>query len=79
MEVWCPDFQGQCGEPGSGADVEDAKSPAQAKLGRGTLQSHTGVCGEEVAGQEEGLAEVTSYDFFFFADGGQVDAGIPAE
>jgi hypothetical protein len=34
---------------------------------------------EEVTGQEEGLAEVAGYDFFWVADGGQVDAGVPAE
>jgi hypothetical protein len=41
----------------------------------------TGIEGwwEEVTCQEEGLAEVASYDFFFIADGGQVDAGVPAE
>jgi hypothetical protein len=38
-----------------------------------------GECREEVAGEEEGLAEVAGYDFFGMADGGQVDAGIPAE
>src|ERR1700675_1194757 len=31
---------------------------------------------EEVAGQEKGLAEVAGYDFFWMADGGQVDAGV---
>jgi hypothetical protein len=34
---------------------------------------------EEVAGGEEGFAEVAGYYFFFVADGGEVDAGIPAE
>ncbi len=34
---------------------------------------------EEVAGQKKGLAEVAGYYFFFVADGGQVDAGVPAE
>ena len=34
---------------------------------------------EEVAGEEEGLAEVAGYDFFFIADGGEVDAGVPVE
>ena len=41
-----------------------------AALGRGW---------EEVAGQEEGLAEVAGYDFFWMADGGQIDVGVPAE
>jgi len=34
---------------------------------------------EEVAGGEEGFAEVAGDDFFWIADGGEVDAGIPAE
>jgi hypothetical protein len=34
--------------------------------------------GKEVAGGEEGFAEVASDDFFFAADGGEVDAGVPA-
>ena len=37
------------------------------------------VCGEEVACHKEGLAEVAGYYFFFFADGGQIDAGVPAK
>ena len=36
-------------------------------------------CREEVSGQEKGFAEVAGYDFLFVADGGQVDAGVPAE
>jgi hypothetical protein len=32
-----------------------------------------------LAGGEEGFAEVAGYYFFFVADGGEVDAGIPAE
>ena len=43
--------------------------------GEGTLV-HTG---KEMAGGEEGFAEVAGYDFFLPADGGQVDAGVPAE
>jgi hypothetical protein len=30
-----------------------------------------------VPGHEEGLAEMAGYNFFFFTDGGQVDAGVP--
>ncbi len=83
VDVRGPDFQGKGGKSGAGADVEDANTPAQGELGRGTLQSLDGrgirgARGEEVAGEEEGLAEVTGYDFFLVADGGQVDAGVPA-
>ena len=54
------------------------------ELGRGTLGSWDGPrvwrdLGEEVTGEEEGLAEVAGYDFFGVADGGEVDAGVPAE
>jgi hypothetical protein len=35
--------------------------------------------GEEVAGGEEGFAEVAGDDFFRIADGGEVDAGVPTE
>ena len=34
---------------------------------------------EEVAGGEEGFAEVAEDDLFRVADGGEVDAGIPAQ
>jgi hypothetical protein len=34
---------------------------------------------EQVAGREQALAEVAGYYFFFVADGGQVDAGVPVE
>jgi len=79
VDVWGPDFQGQGGESGAGADVQDVNMPAQAELGRGTLQSLDGLAlGKEVVSEEEGLAEVAGYDFFFFADGSEIDAGIPA-
>jgi hypothetical protein len=35
--------------------------------------------GEQVMGGEEALAEVAGDDFFGVADGGEVDAGVPAE
>jgi hypothetical protein len=38
-----------------------------------------GYIGEEVAGGEEGFAKVASDNLFRVADGGQVDAGIPAK
>ena len=33
---------------------------------------------EQVTGEEKGFAEMAGYDFIFVADGGEVDAGIPA-
>jgi hypothetical protein len=35
--------------------------------------------GEQVTGGEEALAEVAGDDFFGVTDGGEVDAGVPAE
>src|SRR5258708_2945072 len=35
--------------------------------------------GEQVAGGEEGFGEVAGDYFFWIADGGQVDAGVPVE
>jgi hypothetical protein len=32
-----------------------------------------------MAGGEEGFAEVAGDDFFYVADSGEVDAGVPAE
>ena len=34
--------------------------------------------GEKMAGREETLAEVPGDDFFFVADGGEVDTSVPA-
>jgi len=62
-----PHFYGEAGESGSGADVDEASG------------SRGGLGLEEVAGGEEGFAEVAGYDFFGLADGGEVDAGVPAE
>ena len=74
-DVRGPEFQGKGGESCAGADVED--------VGRTVVSSQWSAVStafwEEVAGQEEGLAEVAGYDFFWMADGGQVDAGVPAE
>lgn len=41
-------------------------------------RGHRGAQGKQVAGGEEGFAEVAGDDFFFGADGGEIDAGIPA-
>jgi hypothetical protein len=41
--------------------------------------SPTGIVREQVAGGEQALAEVTSDNFLGIADGGEVDASVPAE
>ncbi len=89
MDVRGPDLQGQGGESGAGADIEDAWSAVvscQLPVASGRVQLHRSFASlrmtkswKEVAGEEEGLAEVAGYDFFGMADGGQVDAGVPAE
>ena len=93
VDVRGPDFQGKGGESGAGADVENARRAVvscQLPVASGRVQLHRSFpfdwlrvrmtkSWEEVTGQEEGLAEVAGYDFFWMADGGQVDAGIPAE
>ena len=35
--------------------------------------------GEQMAGKKKGLAKVAGDDFIGIADGGEVDAGIPAK
>jgi hypothetical protein len=53
----------------------------RASLGRtaGGGCPYMGSAREQVAGGEEALSEVAGDDFFFAADGGKVDAGIPAK
>jgi hypothetical protein len=74
MDVGGPELEGKGGESSAGADVEDTHIPTQAELGWGTRF----IFREEMAGEEEGLAEVAGDDFFFLADGCEVDAGVPA-
>jgi len=70
-EVRVPEFEGETGESGAGAYVGDCKTLHH--------RGHGGRRREKIAGGEEALAEVAGYDFFGVADGGEVDAGIPAE
>ena len=120
VDVGRPDFEGESGESGSGAEVEDASERRAASpdlratpnlLGRGEFVGEVGVpsaCSgqalrllchlralredvaplsmterretrEEAARHEEGLAEVAGYNFFRVPDGGQIDAGVPAQ
>ena len=95
VDVRGPELQGEGGESGAGADVEDAGSGGgvgvlrlrranRFALGLAALRmTGTGEIGhtfrKEVAGQEQRLAEVAGYDFFWMADGGQIDVGVPAE
>ncbi|SRR6266849_4139702 len=84
-EVRRPDLYRQARKAGAGADVDEVGSwglRRRAMLGldsRGRL-SPRGLWGrEQMAGGEQGFAEVTGDNFFRLADGGEVDAGIPAD
>ena len=93
MDLRSPHLQGNGGKSGTGADVEDARTAAVStqypvpsrsrnssrSLPFGKLRVRMTRGWEEMAGEEEGLAEVAGHDFFGMADGGQVDAGVPAE
>ena len=61
--------------------VASCQLPAEGSncIGPSQLRLRMTKSWKEVAGEEEGLAEVAGYDFFWMADGGQVDAGVPAE
>jgi hypothetical protein len=81
VDVGSPELQGKGREPGAGADVEDAGRMEGSRLGAVGIRGrgwprHAGW--EEMTGHKQRLAEVAGYYFFFLADGGQVDAGVPA-
>jgi hypothetical protein len=63
-----PEFDWNSRETGAGAEVGQASQ----------TPDHSGNTGKEVAGGEKGFAEVAGDDFFRIPDGGEVDAGIPA-
>ena len=63
-----PEFEGQAGKAGPGADVNTV-------VGRRSSV----VSGEQVAGGKQRLSEVAGDDLLGIADGGEVDAGVPAE
>jgi len=54
-------------------------SPPFDRLRAGFRGWASGYIGEQVAGGEEGFAEVASDNLFRVADGGEIDARIPAE
>jgi len=102
MDVGGPDFDGEGGESGATAYVEDVRVVAlrfairtDCCRGVGVLRlrpavrfadgvaplrmTRVGDCRKEMARHKQGLAEMAGYDFFFLADCGQVDAGVPAQ
>ena len=70
-----PDFQGEAGESCACAYVCYRAAGIKIFHHRG----HRGNTGEQAARGEEGFAEVAGYDFFWSADRGQVDAGVPTD
>ena len=59
------ELDGEAGEAGAGAEVEESSSGRKKRL--------------DVDASEQAFAEVAADDFFRFADGGEVGAGVPAQ
>ena len=86
-DVGGPEFDRNPGEAGAGAEVGKADSGASLRwtAPSAPLRAGLGGCpdmsgdGEQMTGGEEGFAEVAGDYFFWIADGGEVDAGVPAE
>jgi hypothetical protein len=72
-----PEFDGDAWESGAGTDVGEGGGRVKVRIFN--HRGHGGRAGEEVAGGEEAFAEVAGDDLFGIADGGEVDAGVPAE
>jgi len=73
-DVRSPEFDGEAGEAGAAADVGNFQSFHRRGCG-----GRRGDQGKQMPACEEALAEVASDDVFGVADGGEVDAGVPAE
>ena len=71
-----PSYVDHAARRGAALGLDSPFDCVQRRLGR---LSPGDLCREEVACGEEGFSEVAGYDFFGVTDGGQVDAGIPAE
>jgi hypothetical protein len=67
-----PEFYRETGESGAGTYIGNGFHH------RGHW-GHRGRAREQIAGGQEAFAEVAGDDFFGVADGGEVDAGVPAE
>ncbi len=87
-DLWLPEFDGKAGEPWAGAYVGDTNTNTNTNTNSNSNtnsfhhrghRGHGGRSGEQVAGGEKALAEMADDDLFGVADGGEVDAGIPAE
>ena len=87
-DVRSPEFYRNSGEAGAGTEVGYSSSGFRASgFGNGNVKIfyHRGHRGrhrverEEMACGEEGFAKMASDNFFGIADGGEVDAGIPAK
>jgi hypothetical protein len=88
IDVRVPELEGDAGESGAGTDIGQAwqalyhrghRECSSFAQGFGKKGRHRGSAGEKVACGKEGFAEVASDNLFRIADGGEIDAGIPAE
>jgi len=70
-DVGSPEFDGDAGESGAGTDVSKTFQRRRHGGGGGT--------GKKLPGGEEAFAEVAGDDLFRIADGGEIDARVPAE
>ena len=78
-----PDFQRQAGEAGSRTYVEDtwgggAIAARVLRTRSGGIRPHTRI-GEEMAGGEERLTEMSCHDMFRLAHGSEIDTRVPAQ
>ena len=76
LRVRRPDFHGQPREAGAGAEIYGQRRMGRwiGRLLRGALRKR-----KKVAGGEERLPEMPGDDLFGGADGGEIDACIPAQ
>jgi len=87
VKVRSPQLDGKSREAGTRAEVEQAGkicgavNPRFRKRGEtwGTRVGARVLWGEEMAGGEKGFAEMAGDNFFRIADGGEIDARVPAE
>jgi hypothetical protein len=80
VDLGSPELQGNSGESGTGPNVEDVGRIDGSRLGYVGNRRRGHLCQagwEKMTRHKQRLAEVAGYDFFFLADGGQVDASVP--
>jgi len=80
MDGGIEDLKGKAGEAGAGPHIGDLRMRLPGLGPRTRPRSRgDGGGGEEMAGGEEGFAEVAAQDGVGITDGGEIDADIPAQ